>query len=310
MAASVIVDGFVDISKDLDGGCLKKILVEGSGDGTPPPGSKVFVHYVGTLQSDGTKFDSSRDRPGEFDFDVGVGQVIKGWDVGICSMRKGEKAILRCSSNYAYGDEGSPPKIPGGATLDFEVELFGWREKTKEPHDMSPEQRSKMATQWKNNGNDAFARQAWEEADDCYYEGIRYITFTESSMKRDSLNDGKVDIADATRSKPELNDEDTKLAVALLSNCAAAKMKMNGAEAAVRFCSRALEFDESNVKALFRRAQAQLTCANYEEAIADVSRVLELDSRNAPASQLLVRAEREKQIAKKKEKAVYSKMFG
>ena len=51
----------------------------------------------------------------------GAGSVIKGWDLGVATMRKGEKAILTCGSDYAYGQRGSPPKIPGGATLNFEV---------------------------------------------------------------------------------------------------------------------------------------------------------------------------------------------
>ena len=109
---------------------------------------------------------------------------------------------------------------------------------------------------------------------------------------------------------PELSAHDKKLAVALLSNCAAAKLKVNSGKAAVNFCSRALEFDASNVKALFRRAQAHLSCANYDEAVEDVSRVLILDSRNAPAAQLLIKAEGERERTMKKEKAVYSKMFG
>jgi FKBP-type peptidyl-prolyl cis-trans isomerase len=56
----------------------------------------VSVHYSGMLTKDGSKFDSSRDRPGKFDFQVGVGQVIKGWDEGIVTMKKGELCILRC----------------------------------------------------------------------------------------------------------------------------------------------------------------------------------------------------------------------
>lgn len=109
-----------------DGGVVKEILVEGSGD-SPPNNVEVSVHYVGTLL-DGSKFDSSRDRNEFFKFQLGAGRVIKGWDIGVASMKKGEKCILTCKSEYAYGENGSPPKIPGGATLKFEVELFDWSE--------------------------------------------------------------------------------------------------------------------------------------------------------------------------------------
>lgn len=111
-----------------DGGLFKVVLKSRSSrKATPPVGSKVKVHYTGTL-TDGTQFDSSRDRPGFFEFTLGVGQVIRGWDVGIGSMRKGEVATLTCRADYAYGSRGSPPTIPPHATLKFEVELFGWKE--------------------------------------------------------------------------------------------------------------------------------------------------------------------------------------
>ncbi|KAG2434445.1 hypothetical protein HYH02_012275 [Chlamydomonas schloesseri] len=109
-----------------DGGCVKKILVAGEGWETPEKGDEVTVHYVGTLE-DGTKFDSSRDRDQPFVFTLGEGRVIKGWDTGVATMKRGEKALLICRADYAYGAQGSPPKIPPHATLHFEVELLSWR---------------------------------------------------------------------------------------------------------------------------------------------------------------------------------------
>jgi FKBP-type peptidyl-prolyl cis-trans isomerase len=86
----------------------------------------------GTLESDGSKFDSSRDRGKAFKFTIGQGMVIKGWDQGFASMKVGEQAILKIRSDYGYGDGGSGAKIPPKATLLFDVELLGFSEKLKE----------------------------------------------------------------------------------------------------------------------------------------------------------------------------------
>ncbi|KAH7096409.1 hypothetical protein BKA62DRAFT_745085 [Auriculariales sp. MPI-PUGE-AT-0066] len=93
------------------------------GDGNNFPRRAVQIHYVGTLL-DGTKFDSSRDRNKPFETKIGVGQVIKGWDEGVPQLSVGEKAILTCTPDYAYGATGYPPVIPANATLKFEVELL------------------------------------------------------------------------------------------------------------------------------------------------------------------------------------------
>ncbi|KAL4192699.1 hypothetical protein AMTRI_Chr06g195560 [Amborella trichopoda] len=85
-------------------------------------GDKVKVHYRGTL-TDGTVFDSSYERADPIDFELGAGQVIKGWDQGILGMCVGEKRKLKIPSKLGYGSQGSPPKIPGGATLIFETKL-------------------------------------------------------------------------------------------------------------------------------------------------------------------------------------------
>ena len=108
------------INKD---GVLIEVLKEGSG-AEAQSGDTVSVHYTGTFEN-GAKFDSSLDRGAPFNFVLGSGQVIKGWDIGVLGMKVEEKRKLTIPPNLAYGSNGIPGAIPPNATLIFEVELLG-----------------------------------------------------------------------------------------------------------------------------------------------------------------------------------------
>lgn len=98
-------------------------LTSGNGP-TPKKGQTVSVHYTGTF-TNGQKFDSSVDRKEPFAFTLGLGQVIAGWDIGVASMKVGDKVKLTIPPELAYGAAGYPGAIPPNSTLIFEVELLG-----------------------------------------------------------------------------------------------------------------------------------------------------------------------------------------
>ena len=98
----------------------------GSG-ASPRPGQTCVMHYTGWLWTNnakGAKFDSSLDRNEPFDFAIGRGQVIAGWDEGIMTMKVGGKRTLRIPPQLGYGAQGYPGAIPPNSTLLFEVELL------------------------------------------------------------------------------------------------------------------------------------------------------------------------------------------
>jgi len=132
----ILVGGFYVFSVNIDNNFLKgdmtesiknnmleiETIVEGSGVESKV-GDNLTVHYTGMLE-DGTKFDSSVDRGTPFNFILGIGQVIEGWEKGMEGMKVGEKRKLTIPPEYAYGERGVPGVIPPNATLIFEVELL------------------------------------------------------------------------------------------------------------------------------------------------------------------------------------------
>jgi len=277
------MDSQIDVSGD--GGIIKKILKEGSGE-CPPKGSNVKVHYVGTLESNGQKFDSSRDRGDHFKFRIGTGQVIKGWDLGVATMKQGELAILTCRFDYAYGEEGSPPSIPPKATLNFEVELFGWDD--PEP-DTVPE-KIKAANKRKDEGNALFKEGKFQEASSKYQAALDY--FKQSW----GMNDEE---------KKQIDD----IKLPCLLNSAACQIKTKDYSECVLTCSKALDIDNKNVKAIFRKGQAHALNGEFEKAKEDLMEAARLSPKSAEIRQELEKLKKNISAYNQKEKQMFSGVF-
>lgn len=121
-AAPASGSGASNVTRANNGLIIEEVQV-GTG-ATAVKGKSVKVHYTGTL-TDGKKFDSSRDRGEPFSFQLGVGQVIKGWDQGVDGMKVGGKRKLTIPAELGYGQAGAGGVIPPNAVLLFDVELLG-----------------------------------------------------------------------------------------------------------------------------------------------------------------------------------------
>ncbi|KAG0004045.1 cytochrome P450 monooxygenase 9 [Entomortierella chlamydospora] len=281
MTDVTIPDDYLPI---VEGKLWKKILKEGSGE-SPIKKSNVNVHYVGTLFNNGDKFDSSRDRGSPFNFKLGVGQVIKGWDEGVKTMKIGELAELVCAPDYAYGASGSPPKIPGNSTLKFEVELLGFQE----PAD-NPTAKLALAKKKKDQGNASFKA-------------------GENGPAAQAYKDGADALKDMDGATEEQLQESEPLKVALLANLAAAYLKLNENGLAAETCLKALNSQPDHVKVTYRLAQAYLGMSEFEDAKKTAQRGLEIAPGDATFTSLLSVISSKQAAFKKKEKAAYSKMF-
>jgi len=278
-----------------DGGIKKKITQaapEGAA-GPPPKGYQVKAHYTGTLASDGSKFDSSVDRGRPFDFTIGKGQVIKGWDEGFATMKVGEKAILEIAPEYGYGAAGSPPKIPANSTLLFDVELLGFEEKRKEKWEMTTEERLEYCKKLKMEGTAEFTAKKFSKAIVKYEDAANYA-------------------AGEGITGNDIPEDERPLFVACHSNAAMCYLKTKQYPEAIKACNLVLEIDSEakNVKAFYRRGTARKNMGLLKEAKADLMLAYELDKTNKDVRKALASLKEAIAESKKKEKAAFGGFLG
>jgi peptidylprolyl isomerase len=208
--------------------------------------------------------------------------VIRGWDEGFASMKKGEKAILKCSPDYAYGNSPPGAGIPPNATLIFDVELIGFGPKKKEKYEMSSEEKLAEAGILKEAGTVAFKAGNFSEALSKYQDAENYC---------------------------EGLDEAQAIAIACNLNAAQAAINLKDYPTAVTRSTAVLAKDPDNIKGLYRRAVARNHMGDPEKALEDLVVALELDPTNNPVKIEIQKAKKAIQTAKAKAKAAYGNVF-
>lgn len=272
---------------------IKKILKEGDGYERPNDGAVVKVKLIGKLQ-DGTVFVKNGHGEEEqlFEFKTDEEQVIDGLDRAVMTMKKNEVALLTIAPEYAFGSTESPQElavVPPNSTVHYEVELVSF-EKEKESWDMNTEEKIEAAGKKKEQGNTLFKAGKYARASKRYEKAVKYIEYDTS-----------------------FGDEEKKQAKALKVACnlndAACKLKLKDYKQAEKLCTKVLDLDSSNVKALYRRAQAYIQMADLDLAEFDIKKALEIDPDNRDVK-LEYKALKEKvKEYNKKEAKFYGNMF-
>lgn len=232
-----------------DGKVWKTIVNQGNGE-LAKKGDKVKVHYVGTLESDGSKFDSSRDRDEPFEFTIGQG-VIEGWSLGVATMKVGERSIFHIASQYGYGESGSPPKIPGGATLVFDIELLSIKEGYA-----SKEDAINAANKLSDDARPLFGQGKISEAISYYLKGL------------DALSEQWGKDVDEVKTK-------------LHRNLAVAYSKLPDWKQSLKNAEEVLKKDANDAKALLRKAEAEINLDNLQSARQAVEKGINITKNSA-----------------------------
>ena len=256
---------FPDNASDLtgDGGVLKRVATPGRESGTPttgspPPGSVVKVSYVGRVPStsitDGVVFDSSsqrmeRDIP--FRFTLGGSTMIKGLELAIGRMARGESALVVCREDYAYGTRGAAPEVSPGDTVAYEVTLCAFRPPVCAPgQPLTPSARMEGAARLKAVGASFYAEEEWVEADEAYDDAAKVL----------QVNDLPV----------ELRRQALDLILACWLNQAQCALQQRSWTRAEERCGLVLKREPEHPKALYRRGLALQRRGELRRAKADL----------------------------------------
>lgn len=293
-------------------GMEKKIIQEGEGDESPTDGSEVTVHYTGTLEN-GDEFDSSHSRQEPFCFTLGSGSVIKGWDIALRTMKRSEISEFSLPPELAYGEQGSPPSIPPNSRLKFIIELIDWElEKAsfdKSIYKLTIEERLEKCSEKNQTGGRYFKEGKYDVAVRHYRDLMKYAEISEFSEVGDVV---ELDSVQTIESDSKTKDKKAELRQMLLVghlNLALCYLRLNKIKDCIANCDSALAIHPSNVKALFRKGLAFSSTNDFEKALEQFDKVLELDPANVEAKNQRASCNTALRNYYQKQKDIYKNLF-
>ncbi|KAH0988373.1 hypothetical protein GBA52_015550 [Prunus armeniaca] len=281
----------VDLSKD--GGIVKKIIEKGERNERPGDLDEVLVSYIARLE-DGTVFEKKGiDGEQPLEFITDEEQVIAGLDRAVATMKKGEQAILTIHPDFGFGSVEARRDlavVPPHSNIVFEVEMLDFiREKA--PWEMINHERLETARRKKEEGNLLFKEGKYQKAGKKYDKGADYVS-----------EDGN------------FGDDESKLArelrLSFWLNGAACSLKLNDFQEAIKLCSKVLDIEFHNVKALYRRAQAYMQVADLVLAELDIKKALEVDPQNREVKLIEKNLKRLQVESNKRDAKLYTNIFG
>ncbi|XP_076471077.1 peptidyl-prolyl cis-trans isomerase FKBP4-like [Babylonia areolata] len=276
-----------DLTKNKDGGVIKRVLKQGEKVATPNDGATVTIRYTG--KHEGRVFEER-----EVTFTQGEGEeegIVPGLELATLKMKKEEQNELTLSPKYAYGEKGNPDLgVPPNATLVYDVEMVNF-EKVKESWEMDVGEKIEQSKIIKEKGTAAFKKGNYQRALTIYEKIVRFLDHETSGLK-------------GTEPQDRL-----QLLLAAHLNMAMCYLKLHNLRKAEEACEKALEMDSNNIKALFRRGQSRMERGEFTLATEDFSKVVELEPENKAAKNQIILCRQKEKAAYAKEKALYTSMF-
>lgn len=278
-------DGWLDI---LGSGDLRKRVIR-AGEGVnsrAQRGQWVSMHYVGKLE-DGTVVEKDN-----LKIIVGDSDIVQGLDLSIALMEKGEVAEVVVPSRLAYGKLGNPPRIPPDSVINYEVEIVDVQEADDEEN-LPLGERQRIGNEKKERGNFWYTRGDYSTAVHCYRRAL------------DFLDSGNQNFQESAPELQKLLD----MRLTVYNNLAAAQLKMDAYEAALKSVDYVLTIQSNNVKALFRKGKILVSKGQIDEAIDVLKKALKLEPGTKIIHQELSKLTSRKKKEETETRAMYKRMF-